>query len=221
MNQHAAPGTSLSEEVRFRVPLPLVIPIVSLLVIAATTIGLSRILLSVPKEVAVIVALAVSANVLIACAVIAARPDTARATWPELLIVFLYPVIIGAVLTQLDLGTGHAEAGEKAAGSETGAEGAEGAESGGGTAVSAAGVAFDIDTLELTAGEETQLDFANEDSVQHNVSIYESEGGPDLFLGDIIPGGQAITYTIPALDKGKYYFQCDVHPSMNGEVTVK
>ena len=217
MSQHAAPGSSLSEEVRFRVPLPLVIPLVSLLVIAATTIGMSRILLSVPKEVAVIVALAISANVLIACAVIAARPATARATWPELLIVFLYPVIIGAVLTQLDLGAGHAaeEAGETAAGSESGTA------AGGATAVTASGTAFDTEKLELTAGEETEIDFANEDSVQHNISIYEEEGGADLFLGELIPAGQAITYTVPALDKGTYYFQCDVHPGMNGEVTVK
>lgn len=216
MNQHAAPGTSLSEEVRFRVPLPLVIPIVSLLVIAATTIGLSRILLSVPKEVAVIVALAVAANVLIACAVIAARPDTARATWPELLIVFLYPVIIGAVLTQMNLGGGHAEAGEKASGAESGAA------DGGSLALSAAGTAFDTDTLDLTAGEETQVDFTNEDSVQHNLAIYEQEGASEaLFAGDLVPPGQAVTYTIPALDKGTYYFHCEVHPSMNGDVTVK
>ena len=219
MNQHAAPGSSLSEEVRFRVPLPLVIPIVSLLVIAATTVGMSRILLSVPKEVAVIVALAISANVLIACAVIAARPETARATWPELLIVFLYPVIIGAVLTQMNLGAGHGavaeEAGEKAAGSESGSA------AGGTTAVAASGTAFDTETLELTAGEETEIDFANEDSQQHNISIYEEEGGADLFLGELVPPGQAITYTIPGLDKGNYYFQCDVHPGMNGEVTVK
>ena len=213
MSQHAAPGSSFSEEVRFRVPLPLVIPLVSLLVIAATTIGLSRILLSVPKEVAVIVAIAVSANVLIVCAVIAARPETARATWPELAIVFLYPVIIGAVLTQMDLGTGHAEP-EPPPGGEVPA--------GGANAVSAAGTVFDTDTLTLKAGEETEIEFTNDDSVQHNISILEEEGATDkLFAGDIIPGGQSITYTIDPLEKGTYYFQCDVHPSMNGEVIVK
>jgi plastocyanin len=31
--------------------------------------------------------------------------------------------------------------------------------------------------------------------------------------------GQA-KYEIPALDAGEYYFHCDVHPTMNGTVTV-
>lgn len=91
----------------------------------------------------------------------------------------------------------------------------------GGPSISAAGVQFDIDQLTLPA-EETELEFVNEDSVQHNVAIYEDDSAStDLFTGDIIPGGQTITYTIPALDKGNFYFQCDVHPSMNGTVTVE
>ena len=94
---------------------------------------------------------------------------------------------------------------------------------GGGLSISATGLQFNTDTLEFPAGEESELQFANDDSssVQHNVAIYEEEGGADLFVGDVIPGGESITYTVPGMDPGEYYFQCDVHPGMNGTVTVE
>jgi plastocyanin len=206
------PGTPMSSEVRFRVPLPFVIPFGALILIGLITVGMSRILLSVPKEVAVIIAIAIASNVLIACAVIASRPDTARRTWPELVMVFAYPILIGIVLTQLNLGTGHG------AGEEGGAQEAAG---GGANSVSAEGVQFNTDELVLSAGEETSLEFSNADSVQHNISIYESEGGESLFEGEIIGAAAEITYSIPPIDKGEYYFQCDVHPGMNGTVVVE
>lgn len=209
----------LSEEVRFRVPLPFAIPIAALLVIGLMTVGLSRILLSVPKEAAVIIALAVAANVLIGAAVIANRPETARNSWAELLIVFTYPILIGLVLAQMDIAGGHHAVAEEAGGH------AAAEESGGGSGlnISAVNLEFSSETIELPAGEESTLAFENEDasSIQHNVAIYEEEGGADLFVGEVIPGGQSITYDIPALDKGEYYFQCDLHPGMNGTVTVK
>jgi len=210
---------SLSEEVRFRVPLPFVIPLLSLLVIGLVTIGLSRILLSVPKEAAVIIALAVAANVLIAGAVIANRPETARNSWAELLIVFTYPVVVGVVLAQMNIAGG-----EHAAAEESGAQALAEAEGGGpGLNIAAQNLEFSSDTITLPAGEETTLGFENEDasSIQHNVAIYEEEGGKDLFIGEVIPGGGAVSYDVPALEKGKYYFQCDLHPGMNGTVTVE
>jgi plastocyanin len=212
MSQQAQ-NTSMSSEVRFNVPLPFVIPFGALLLIGLITFGMSRILLSVPKEVAVIVAIAIAANVLIACAFIASRPDTARRTWPELTMVFLYPILIGVVLSLMNLGTGHS-AGEEAGAHEAG--GAAAANS-----VSAEGVQFNTDELTLSAGEETELEFSNADTVQHNIAIYEEEGGADLFVGDIIGAAAETTYSIPPLDAGEYYFQCDVHPGMNGTVVVE
>jgi plastocyanin len=90
-----------------------------------------------------------------------------------------------------------------------------------GPAISAADVQFDTDTLEFTSGEESDLEFTNEDSVPHNVSIYQEEGGENLFEGEIVNGGGSTTYAIPALEAGSLYFQCDLHPGMNGEVTVR
>jgi plastocyanin len=200
-----------TEEIRFRVPLPIVIPIGAVLVIGATTFGMSRILLNVPKEVAVIIALAVAANVLGVCAYVATRPAEARASWAELLIIATYPIVIGAVLALIGVGEGTV-AHEKPPGAPAPAAG---------NVVVASGIAFNTSELTFKAGEETQLVFKNEDTVQHNLGIYESEGGKELFKGQIINGGQETTYTIPPLKKGEYHFQCDVHPSMNGTVTVE
>ena len=94
---------------------------------------------------------------------------------------------------------------------------------GGGLSISAVDLQFSSDTLEFTAGEESELEFVNDDasSIQHNVAIYEEEGGADLFVGEVIPGGQSVTYSVPAMEAGEFYFQCDVHPGMNGSVAVQ
>lgn len=208
--------TPLTHEVRFKVPLPIVVPLGALLAIAAVTFGMSRILLSVPKEVAVIVAIAIGANILIACAFIANRPEHARGSWAELALVAAYPLVIGIVLANLGLGTGHSA--EEAAHGGSEAAAAEG----GGSAVTAANVAFSTDTLELKAKTEETIPFKNDDTAEHNIAIYEDDtAAKELFKGDIIPGGQEITYEVPGLPKGEYYFQCDVHPAMNGAVTVQ
>ena len=209
MSQHAT-DSGLTKEVRFNLPLPIVIPLGALLVIGLGTFGFSRILLNVPKEVAVIVALAVAANLLGTLAFIALRPETARAFWAELFVVATYPIVIGAVLAMIGLGTGH--------GVHPPADGPAAPAAG---TVSAEGVQFDTSEIALTAGEEEEITFDNADTVEHNIAIYEEEGGKELFKGDIIPGGQETTYAVPALDKGEYYFQCDVHPAMNGTVTVE
>src|SRR5918996_853773 len=214
MSQPSAPTprSPFTSEVRMRVPLPIIIPLGALLVIAVITIGMSRILLNVPSEIAVVIAIAVAANILIACAVISLRPQEARRTWVELVIVATYPLIVGLVIAQIGIGEGEASG---SAASEPPA--------GGANTVAAQNVQFDTDTIELTAGEETTLTFVNDDSssTQHNISIYENEEAQDnLFEGQVIPGGQEVEYPIPALKKGEYYFQCDVHPSMNGTVRV-
>ena len=209
----------MSEEVRFRVPLPFVIPVVSLLLIAGGTFGLSRILLAVPKEIAVIIALAVAANLLIAASIVANRPETVRSSWAELLIVFTYPIVVGIVLTQLNLGSGedHASAGEEAGGQHLAAEEGEGT----GLSIAAQQLQFNSDEITIPADEEAVLEFANEDTVDHNVAIYEEQGGEDLFVGDVVGGGDSTSYPVPPLKKGEYYFQCDLHPGMNGTVTVE
>ncbi len=67
-----------------------------------------------------------------------------------------------------------------------------------------------------------ELAFDNRDGgVQHNVAIYRDESAEEsLFVGDLIAGADTVTYDVPALDPGAYYFRCDVHPQMDGSVEV-
>jgi plastocyanin len=214
MNQPTppTPRSHFTSEVRMRVPLPVIIPLGALALIAVITIGMSRILLNVPKEIAVVIAIAVAANILIACTIIALRPQETKRTWVELVIVATYPLVVGLVIAQIGIGKGEAS---RAAPSET--------SPGGANTITAQNVQFDTDSIELTAGEETTLTFVNDDSssTQHNMSIYATEDAErNLFEGQVIPGGQEAEYDVPPLKKGEYYFQCDIHPSMNGTVTV-
>lgn len=81
----------------------------------------------------------------------------------------------------------------------------------------AKGVAFDTNCLVAPAGQAFEITFDNQDAgVPHNVAIYTkspAEGGTPLFQGEQFPGIAKQTYTVPALDPGTYYFQCDVHPT--------
>ncbi len=111
------------------------------------------------------------------------------------------------------------------AGGEAGGEAGGGGGGGVTTQVTASGIAFDTDEIDLAAGQKTQLTFENKDAgVSHNIAIYPSESAltPDqaLFQGEVVTGPTKTTYTIPALDAGTYYFHCDIHPTMNGTVVV-
>ncbi len=202
-------------EVRFRVPLPVLIPIAAVVAIALITIGFSRVLLAIPKEAAVVVALVTAVNILGACAVLAYRP---QANLAELAAIVLYPVIIGIAIAQF--GIGEEEASHSAGETQAQAGGGGG---GGGLTVTAQGVQFNTKQLELPANKPATITFDNQDSVQHNIAIYESQQAKkELFKGKIIAGGESTQYDVPGLPKGNYAFICDVHPtSMTGKVLVQ
>ncbi len=100
---------------------------------------------------------------------------------------------------------------------------------GGGTAtvadgaveITAADLAFDVSTIEATAGEGFTITLVNNDSAPHNISIYTEEGGEMIgSAGATAEAGETVTVDVSALDAGSYYFQCDIHPDMNGQVVV-
>lgn len=86
--------------------------------------------------------------------------------------------------------------------------------------LSAQNVAFDKQTLTAPAGRAFVIRFDNKDTIAHNVGIYDASG-KELFAGDIFPGPKSVDYQVPALPAGTYKFQCDVHPTMNGTLTVQ
>jgi len=111
--------------------------------------------------------------------------------------------------------------GENATGNAT-----PGAAAGGAVTVNIAAddTAFDTDTITVPAGAEVTVNFNNQDDgVPHNVAVYtDSSAAEQIFVGDIITGPAETTYTFTApSEPGTYYFQCDVHPDMNGDFIVE
>lgn len=81
-------------------------------------------------------------------------------------------------------------------------------------------VSFDTKLLIVPADRPFDLIFHNNHAgVPHNVDIGDVASAPTTYLnGEIITGVETITYNVPAMPVGTYYFQCEVHPNMNGTV---
>ncbi len=116
-------------------------------------------------------------------------------------------------------------------GDDNGGNGGEASNNGGSTGgtatvsdgaveISADNLEFNVSTIEATAGESFTITLVNNDSAPHNISIYTEEGGDEIVIGDTAAGGETVTVEVPALDAGTYYFHCDIHPDMNGDVVV-
>jgi plastocyanin len=96
------------------------------------------------------------------------------------------------------------------------------AEGSGGVRIQARNTRFDTEELQLPAETPTTLTFDNQDAAPHNVSIYEdaNAGGEPLFTFEAFTGPDEQTFDVAPIAEGEYYFQCDVHPTMQGTVIV-
>lgn len=82
-------------------------------------------------------------------------------------------------------------------------------------------MAFDAACITVPANQAFTIHFSNRDDVQHNVAIYESAAkATEFLLGDVIDAGDTIDYEVEALPAGDYFFDCTVHPVMNGPLFV-
>jgi plastocyanin len=205
--------SNVVHEMRVKLPLPVLIPVGGLLVIAVLAFGLSRILLNVPSEAAVIIALAVAIDVLGAAAYLTARPRLSRGTMAELMMVALFPVIIGIVLTQINFSSTETQAPKPPPGAGPPTNSAT---------LDAKGVAFTQKTLTVLGTKGFTVHFDNEDPTAHNFAILDKKGGKELFKGQVVTGPNTTDYQVKPLKAGDYYYQCDIHPdSMFGTLTVK
>ena len=148
-------------------------------------------------------------------AVTAAQTGRERSPW--LSVLYLIVPLLAVIFLVANYG------GEEPAPAAPPAEN-EGGGGEGGVTVVAENVQFDTDTIDLQAQQEASIQFVNEDSVQHNISIYETPEDADsqanaIFTGDLITASET-TYTFDAPPAGEYVFQCDVHPAMSGDVVV-
>jgi len=89
--------------------------------------------------------------------------------------------------------------------------------------LTASGIAYDTDSLEVPANTPFQIVFTNNDAgIPHNVAIHkDSPTGELVWQGDIFNGVETRTYDVPALPAGTYGFVCAVHPNMTGTLTAK
>lgn len=80
---------------------------------------------------------------------------------------------------------------------------------------------FNAGTITATAGEPFTVVLNNLESQPHNIAVYTTEGGDEIAIGDVINEGETSELQVEGLTAGTYYFQCDVHPEMNGSIVVE
>jgi len=197
----------MAENIRERTTLPLAVPFGIFAVVLIVVFLFSRILLNVPRQVAVAVALMTALNILITCGVIAMR-KVEGATKFLLVLVIAAPVVLGGAAAAKIIKI---------------KEPVKVAPPAPPVALSAANIAFSTTSLTLPPGKAT-IDFKNTDTAPHNVHIFDGAdaSAPSLFMGNIVPPGGSATYDVTGLKDGStYFFHCDVHPTqMTGKVTV-
>jgi plastocyanin len=89
--------------------------------------------------------------------------------------------------------------------------------------LSADDLEFSAPCMVAVAGEAFTITFTNEESVGHDVALYQdSTRANEIMRGEVITGpATSIDYPVEALAAGAYFFDCIVHPSdMNGTLYV-
>lgn len=97
------------------------------------------------------------------------------------------------------------------------------ADASGAIKLTAKDIAFSAPCMEGTPSTALTIQFTNADAVPHDVAIYtNSSKSQELFRGDLVTGpDKIVTYKLPPLKAGAYFFECTVHTLMNGTFTVK
>ena len=151
----------------------------------------------------------------------AATTGRQRAPWLAILYLIIPLLVVGFIVTNSEDGETAAEPAPQKTSSDGGGNGGGGG--GGGTvALVAQGLAFDTETIEVTAGEPTPAELTNEDTAVHNLVIFDNPdeaSGEELFTSPDVDAGSSESFEIDPLEEGEYFFHCAYHPQMEGTVT--
>ncbi|MDP8978838.1 MAG: plastocyanin/azurin family copper-binding protein [Actinomycetota bacterium] len=212
----------MKPEVRERAFLPLVMPLSVLVVMALVAWSISRVLLTVPELVAVLVALALAGYILLVAALVSNRPRIA----PRTIGVGLAIGVVGLVGAGLvadaagmrPLHEGRAAGGDAESGENEGEDGGGGVPPGALEFVGTDELVFEQAPRTAPAGEQTFV-LTSEGGLRHNVVIDEVSSQP-IVEAD---GGQTEQGTAE-LEPGTLTYYCSVpghrEAGMEGELDV-
>ncbi|MDQ6726899.1 MAG: cupredoxin domain-containing protein [Actinomycetota bacterium] len=187
--------------------LPVGLPVLGLSFVASVMFFLSRVLLAVPKQASTGIALSVAILIMVIASVSALRPNVSSRTMAAALALGAV-LMVGGGVAAAAVGERQIGEGEKAGAAAT-------------VQVQAQGIAFVQQDITFKADTDVQIKFQNKDSgVPHNIVIFATDPSKPVFRGDLLTGPATTTYKFHAPAAGQYKFQCEVHPTMKGTVTV-
>jgi plastocyanin len=198
--------TEINTDLRERAVLPVLIPLLAIVLTEIIVFSMSRVLLAVDKNMAVVIAMGAAVAILVGASFIAAQPRMRSTTILGLLTVLALGAV-GAGAYAMREGPHYLK--EEAANRPK-------------IELSAKDLSFDKKQLQISPSG-ALIDFQNADTQPHNLAIYPSEDELEtaLFKGAIIPAGGKTEYDVGPIEAGDYYFHCDVHPTMSGDVAVR
>lgn len=83
-------------------------------------------------------------------------------------------------------------------------------------------LAFEHDRYTVPAGTAFTLLFENREGPPHNVAIYtDASAKTPVYVGEIFSGPATKAYKVPAITAGTYFFRCDIHPDMQGQIVAR
>lgn len=221
----AAVSSADATRVYDRLALALFVPIGVLAFALLVIYGLSRIYLALPSDAATPLAAGIALGVLAIAGYFASHPNVPRWQIGGVFVVVLGTLAIGGTAAAVYDEGHHTTKPPEVAAPPTPAAGTtpSGVPSGNTVQIKAQNITFDKTELTAAAGDVT-IQFDNTDNaIPHNFAIYKSDSGPtdEIKHTDITPG--PVTQTLQVtLEKGTYFYDCQVHPQqMKGKLTVQ